>query len=85
MTSGIYIYSRAGFGKMADFLMVWGYWMSLAFGNVSYAVLLMEAVNYFSPLFCRRKYLAVYRRGFCHHLDTPDFRIEGCEDRFNNK
>lgn len=49
MTSGIYIYSRAGFGKMAGFLMAWGYWMSVAFGNVSYAVLLMDAVNYFFP------------------------------------
>ncbi len=49
MTSGIYIYSRTGFGKMAGFLMAWGYWMSVAFGNVSYAVLLMDAVNYFFP------------------------------------
>ncbi len=49
MTSGIYMYSRAGFGKMVGFLMAWGYWMSVAFGNVSYAVLLMDAVNYFFP------------------------------------
>lgn len=49
MTSGIYMYSRAGFGKMVGFLIAWGYWMSVAFGNVSYAVLLMDAVNYFFP------------------------------------
>ncbi|ENZ7198118.1 basic amino acid/polyamine antiporter [Klebsiella variicola] len=49
MKSGIYMYSRAGFGKMVGFLIAWGYWMSTAFGNVGYAVLLMDALNYFFP------------------------------------
>lgn len=49
MTSGIYMYSRAGFGKLVGFLIAWGYWMSAAFGNVGYAVLLMDALNYFFP------------------------------------
>lgn len=49
MTSGIYMYSRAGFGKLTGFLIAWGYWMSAAFGNVGYAVLLMDALNYFFP------------------------------------
>jgi len=49
MTSGIYMYSRAGFGKLIGFLIAWGYWMSAAFGNVGYAVLLMDALNYFFP------------------------------------
>uniref|UniRef100_UPI003D677812 amino acid permease n=1 Tax=Rahnella sp. PAMC 25559 TaxID=3423225 RepID=UPI003D677812 len=49
MTSGIYMYSRAGFGKLSGFLIAWGYWMSAAFGNVGYAVLLMDALNYFFP------------------------------------
>ena len=49
MTSGIYMYSRAGFGKLVGFLIAWGYWMSTAFGNVGYAVLLMDALNYFFP------------------------------------
>ena len=37
MTSGIYMYSRAGFGKLVGFLIAWGYWLSVAFGNVGYA------------------------------------------------
>ena len=49
MTSGIYMYSRAGFGKLVGFLIAWGYWLSVAFGNVGYAVLLMDALNYFFP------------------------------------
>lgn len=49
MTSGIYMYSRSGFGKLVGFLIAWGYWMSAAFGNVGYAVLLMDALNYFFP------------------------------------
>lgn len=43
------MYSRAGFGKLVGFLIAWGYWMSTAFGNVGYAVLLMDALNYFFP------------------------------------
>lgn len=49
MTSGIYMYSRAGFGALAGFLIAWGYWLSCAFGNVGYGVLLMDALNYFFP------------------------------------
>jgi arginine:ornithine antiporter/lysine permease len=49
MTSGIYMYSRAGFGRLAGFLIAWGYWLSVVFGNVGYAVLLMDALNYFFP------------------------------------
>lgn len=49
MTAGIYMYSRAGFGRLVGFLIAWGYWMSAAFGNVGYAVLLMDALNYFFP------------------------------------
>lgn len=49
MTSGIYMYARAGFGRFAGFLIAWGYWLSVAFGNVGYAVLLMDALNLFFP------------------------------------
>ena len=49
LTSGIYMYARAGFGKLMGFLIAWGYWLSVAFGNVGYAVLLMDALNYFFP------------------------------------
>ena len=48
-TTGIYAYSALGFGKFAGFQMAWAYWLSNIFGNVGYAVLLMDALNYFFP------------------------------------
>lgn len=49
LKSGIYMYSRKGFGKYAGFQIAWGYWLSSAFGNVGFGVLLMDALNYFFP------------------------------------
>lgn len=49
LTSGIYTYARQGFGKYAGFQIAWGYWLSSAFGNVGFAVLLMATLNYFFP------------------------------------
>ncbi len=49
ITAGIYMYSRNGFGKFAGFQVAWGYWLSSAFGNVGFAILLMDTLNYFSP------------------------------------
>ena len=49
MTAGIYTYSRQGFGKYAGFQIAWGYWLSSAFGNVGFGVLLMDTLNYFFP------------------------------------
>ncbi len=48
-TAGIYAYARLGFGPFAGFQMAWGYWLCNIFGNVGYAVLLMDALNYFFP------------------------------------
>ncbi len=48
-TTGIYAYARLGFGKFAGFQMAWAYWLCNVFGNVGYAVLLMDAFNYFFP------------------------------------
>ncbi len=48
-TSGIYSYARMGFGRFAGFEMAWAYWLCNIFGNVGYAVLLMDALNYFFP------------------------------------
>ena len=48
-TTGIYAYARIGFGKFAGFQMAWAYWLCNIFGNVAYAVLLMDALNYFFP------------------------------------
>jgi arginine:ornithine antiporter/lysine permease len=49
LTSGIYTYARQGFGKYAGFQIAWGYWLSSVFGNVGFAVLLMDTLNYFFP------------------------------------
>ena len=48
-TAGIYAYARSGFGKFAGFQIAWAYWLCNIFGNVAYAVLLMDALNYFFP------------------------------------
>ncbi len=48
-SSGIYSYARLGFGRFAGFEMAWAYWLCNIFGNVGYAVLLMDALNYFFP------------------------------------
>ena len=49
MTAGIYMYSKAGFGNYVGFTTAWGYWMCQIFGNVGYAVITMDALNYFFP------------------------------------
>jgi arginine:ornithine antiporter/lysine permease len=51
LTAGIYTYAREGFGKFAGFMMAWGYWLSAAFGNVAFAVLIMQILSYFFPVF----------------------------------
>ena len=51
LTAGIYSYAREGFGKFAGFMMAWGYWLSSAFGNVAFAVLIMQILGYFFPIF----------------------------------
>ena len=48
-TTGIYAYARLGFGRFAGFQMAWSYWLCNIFGNVGYAVLLMDALDYFFP------------------------------------
>ena len=48
-TTGIYAYAREGFGRFAGFQIAWAYWLCNIFGNVAYAVLLMDALNYFFP------------------------------------
>lgn len=49
LTAGIYMYSRAGFGPYAGFTIGWSYWLCQICGNVGYAVITMDALNYFFP------------------------------------
>ncbi|MBU6396627.1 MAG: basic amino acid/polyamine antiporter [Rhodospirillales bacterium] len=51
LKGGIYSYAQAGFGPFAGFQMAWGYWLSSAFGNVAFAVLIMQILSYFFPIF----------------------------------
>jgi len=49
LTTGIYMYSRDGFGSYAGFTIGWSYWLCQVCGNVGYAVITMDALNYFFP------------------------------------
>lgn len=49
LSAGIYTYAREGFGRFAGFNSAWGYWLSAAFGNVGFAVLVMQTLGYFYP------------------------------------
>ncbi|MEP3279918.1 MAG: amino acid permease [Stappiaceae bacterium] len=51
LSAGIYRYASEGFGRFVGFEMAWGYWLSSVFGNVAFAVLIMEAMAYFFPVF----------------------------------
>ena len=51
LKAGIYSYAKEGFGSLAGFEMAWGYWLSSVFGNVAFAVLFMQTVAYFFPMF----------------------------------
>lgn len=49
LTAGIYMYGKEGFGPYIGFTIAWGYWLCQIFGNVGYAVITMDALNYFFP------------------------------------
>lgn len=49
LTSGIYMYAKEGFGPFMGFNIGWSYWLCQIFGNVGYAVITMDALNYFFP------------------------------------
>ena len=51
LESGIYSYAKTGFGKFIGCEIAWGYWLSSIFGNVAFAVLLMQTFGYFFPCF----------------------------------
>lgn len=49
LTTGIYAYSRDGFGDLAGFGIAWSYWICQICGNIGSLVLAMSAMNYFFP------------------------------------
>lgn len=49
LTAGIYMYAREGYGPFMGFSCAWGYWLMASFGNVAFAVILMDSFDYFFP------------------------------------
>lgn len=49
LTNGIYLYAKSGFGNYMGFNIGWSYWLCQICGNVGYAVITMDALNYFFP------------------------------------
>ncbi|MEF9944926.1 MAG: amino acid permease, partial [Burkholderiaceae bacterium] len=47
LSGGVYTYAEAGFGRFVGFEMAWGYWLSAAFSNVAFAVLVGSIAGYF--------------------------------------
>lgn len=49
LKTGLYKYGEQGFGKFTGFCVSWGYWICECFTNVTYAILVMNTLNYFMP------------------------------------
>ena len=49
LQAGVYMSAPEGFGSFIGFNVAWGYWLMTAFGNVAFAVILMDAFNQFMP------------------------------------
>lgn len=49
LQSGVYMYSREGFGRFTAFNVAWGYWLMTIFSNVAFAIMVMDTLNYFIP------------------------------------
>lgn len=49
LQAGVYMYAQEGFGSFVGFNVAWGYWLMTCFGNVAFAVILMDALDQFFP------------------------------------
>ncbi|HHX9835473.1 TPA: basic amino acid/polyamine antiporter [Salmonella enterica subsp. enterica] len=49
LKAGVYMYAQEGFGSFIGFNVAWGYWLMTAFGNVAFAVILMDTFDQFFP------------------------------------
>lgn len=49
LQAGVYMYAQQGFGSFIGFNVAWGYWLMTCFGNVAFAVIVMDALNEFFP------------------------------------
>src|ERR1700748_76266 len=48
-TGGPYVYTRAGFGDFARFLVAWGYWISNCCANAAIIISFISAMSVFFP------------------------------------
>src|ERR1700760_3349391 len=48
-TGGPYVYTRAGFGDFAGFLVAWGYWIANCCANAAIVVSFIGAMSVFAP------------------------------------
>ena len=46
---GLYVYTHAGFGSFAGFMVAWGYWLAIVSGNAAIAVALVGYLSMFWP------------------------------------
>ena len=49
LQAGVYMYAQEGFGAFIGFIVAWGYWLMTCFGNVAFAVILMDSLDLFFP------------------------------------
>lgn len=49
LQAGVYMYAQEGFGSFIGFVVAWGYWLMTCFGNVAFAVILMDSLDEFFP------------------------------------
>lgn len=49
LQAGVYMYAQEGFGSFIGFNVAWGYWLMTCFGNVAFAVILMDAFDQIFP------------------------------------
>jgi len=59
LNNGIASYAKAGFGDYVGFNSAWGYWLCAVSANVSYFVIIFNALAYFFPNMFERDHLTI--------------------------
>jgi APA family basic amino acid/polyamine antiporter len=58
-SGGPYVFTRAGLGNFAAFLVAWGYWISICSTNAAIAVAFVSYLTVFFPVLANNAYLAI--------------------------
>jgi len=58
-SGGPYVYTRAGFGNFAGFLVAWGYWISIWCTNAAITVAMLGYLSVFFPILDERPPVAI--------------------------